>query len=567
MALALLGVAVPLYLLIPSAHTEEPYYPISQESPKKRTTDSTGKASSESPSTSAQKREMEEFFGTTETERMLRHGQELQRRSSLSTKGHSPSFPTPGSKNSPTPAPDDSPEYTSQKSASGSSSYSYSSEKKSSKKSAYPGHVHFITPSPTHTLRHAAQKDKPAPLIDSGSDGPEISLFTGATWKPRLTVFGSATSSLLSFDSGNGDSTHQWANKIELKFNLALTASERIFLKLTPVDQDSRYSGINIATGDWTNATNREPHSLFFEGSLLSLFPSLDSSSRLLDLDFTLGRQHLILQDGILLNDPMDALTLHWDCFTLPGADTSTLTLIGAINDIHRGGDAHQDSTARLAALSLGSSYGDLDLHLDAAFLDARTSTGGDSLHLAASASVPIGPVDATLRAASSIRTEDSISKQKAVDNGTLLMLQLSTHPDADSPDALYLNTFGAIDQYTPAALDPAAPGPLSPTGLLFTKAEVGSYQAMLGKKAFDSFGSALGYHLFIEDDPASQLLFEIAFRQETPSQPSQTGGAFGIEYHQRLAEHWRLTLGSALGIFERERYGYGVRSALSFDF
>ena len=110
----------------------------------------------------------------------------------------------------------------------------------------------------------------------------------------------------------------EWANRIDLFGNLALTGSERFVFGLRPADQTDpsglrRFSGYSSGGAgggfsqqfnfDWDTLTH-----LFFEGDFGELFPNLDRDDRRgLDLGLSVGRQPISFQDGLLINDFIDA--------------------------------------------------------------------------------------------------------------------------------------------------------------------------------------------------------------------------------------------------------------------
>ncbi|MEO1366534.1 MAG: hypothetical protein AAFX50_05120, partial [Acidobacteriota bacterium] len=83
--------------------------------------------------------------------------------------------------------------------------------------------------------------------------------------------------------------------------------------------------------------------------------------------------------------------------------------------------------------------------------------------------------------------------------------------------DLLYVNSFWAIDRYSPVARGVGGPGagPLGRAGVNFAAADIGSFNAPLSAQAWDVAGGAVGYQAFF-DHGRSQLLGEVGFRVGT---------------------------------------------------
>ena len=172
-------------------------------------------------------------------------------------------------------------------------------------------------------------------FLDTGNldEGFEVPLI-GAIWQPRLWAYMISRTAVQTFDNGapNVKRESEVATRLDAFFNLQLTGTEKILLGLRPVDKN-RFSDFSKYT-----ISGREEgfnidyriglETLFFEGDLGSLFPVLDREGILpIDLGFTVGRQPLIFQEGILINDTIDAVGLVRNNINFPG--TSNLRISG----------------------------------------------------------------------------------------------------------------------------------------------------------------------------------------------------------------------------------------------
>lgn len=196
---------------------------------------------------------------------------------------------------------------------------------------------------------------RPAPPIEIGdpflSTGPLFAGFDvpgGATWQPRLWVFGTMRSALQTYDTGLGTAKardtekSEWVNRLDLNTNLQLTGTERLFIGLRPFDRDhpTEFSGATISPGSaggWHNDFNGNIRTLFFEGDLGSTLPALDEKGVLpVDFGYSVGRQPVTFQNGILINDTIDAVGLVRNSVHLPGTSNVRVTAMYADNEIHR---------------------------------------------------------------------------------------------------------------------------------------------------------------------------------------------------------------------------------------
>lgn len=366
--------------------------------------------------------------------------------------------------------------------------------------------------------------DRPAPLIELGdpflSTGPIGKGFvipTGAHWNPSLQVFGQYRSALQTFN--NGDETFsEWVNRLDLFGNLQLSGTERILVGFRPLDEDGEFSGYffepdNANQHGWDDAANAEITHLFFEGDFGEIFPGLDPRDRAqLDIGFSIGRQPLLYQEGLLIDDRIDAIGITKNNILPQGLSNLQVTLLYGWNEVNRG-DNIEDDNAHLFGLFTEMDTKGSTFNFDAVYVydDDERRDNTDALYFAGSAVQRIGKINTAFRALASIPLNE---ESPAVGQGELLFAELSYTP-AHSEDVLYLNGFWGIDEFTSAARGPDAGGPLGRTGLLFAAVGLGRYGAPLGNSAQDAVGAALGYQHFFHEK-RSQIVLEAGFRSDT---------------------------------------------------
>jgi len=395
-------------------------------------------------------------------------------------------------------------------------------------------------------------------LLNTGPIGEGFELPTGAVWQPALWVYGTFRTALQSFDGGDGPATREWANRLDLFTNLRLSGTERILFGITPLNIDNDASGYRFDPDNddgFQNHTNARVNTLFFEGDFGEIFPDLDPFDEGgLDIGFTVGRQRLLFQEGLLLNDTVDAFALTRD--TVIWKDVAVDTRITGLfgwNQIHRS-DNRDDDGAKLYGLFTETDFRPTTVATDFAYVDGSGSTGGDGVHLGAAATQRIGHVNTAFRINQSVALDRDTA---AVGTGTILFTELSTDPLGNN-DVLYLNGFSAFGNFTSAARDPTTGGPLGQVGILFASPNLGGYGAPLNNRAEDVVGGSIGYQMFFNQD-RTQVIVETGGRVGTGSGERNAAG-LGVRLQQAIGDRYVVQLDSFVAQEEDTDISYGYR-------
>ncbi|RMG32588.1 MAG: hypothetical protein D6725_17365, partial [Planctomycetota bacterium] len=165
-------------------------------------------------------------------------------------------------------------------------------------------------------------------FLGPGPLQPGIELPTGAVWRPAFWVFGEHRVDIAHQALPNGAADQapglrftELVQRLDLFGQLNLTGTERILIGYRPFDQQvspdgvaviRRFSAYDFQSGDALDGYNADIQTLFFEGDFGEIFPNLDLYDRnQLDYGFSVGRQPLLAQQGLLLNeDRIDAVTI-----------------------------------------------------------------------------------------------------------------------------------------------------------------------------------------------------------------------------------------------------------------
>lgn len=402
------------------------------------------------------------------------------------------------------------------------------------------------------------------PFLNSGSIFPGFESPTGAIWQPTVVIYGTYRAALQHFDNGLNN-TVELANRLDLFTNVYLTPTERILFSIRPLDTGGNFTSYRFDSDNgYNDALNGRIRSLYFEGDFGELFPKLDpDDTKDLDYGFAIGRMPLNFQDGLMINDSMDAFGVTRASMFNFGASASRLTALVAWNEIHRGNNAI-DSDAALFGLFYAADYEKSTYEVDLAYVAGSSASGGDGLYFGIGQTRRFGKINSTLRANISWALDNETA---AVNTGALLFSQLSRTMDYNF-DIAYVNTFVGIGDYTSAARDPSVGGPIGGIGgLLFGAVGLGNFGSAISNRSNDAVGMAIGYQHFLDGQYSKrQISGEIGLRLSTDGN-SRSAGAIGLRYQQALDQHAILRFDAFLAAYDDGETGSGARCEWSYQF
>lgn len=404
------------------------------------------------------------------------------------------------------------------------------------------------------------------PFLGTGNIDPGIILPTGAAWQPALWVFGDSRTAVQYFDSGPGPENQELVTRLDLFFNAQMTATERLLVGISPLRRDAKFTGYRREPGEseFFSELNLDVTTLFFEGEFGEIFPNLDPrDTGALDIGFSVGRQPLFIQEGMMINDTLDSFGVTRDTIVLPGLSPDTrLTALFGWSNIHRDNNVEDDS-AYLFGLFSETDFRASTVNVDFAYVtsDDDGSTGGDGAYLGVAAIQRIGLVNTAFRVNTSIAVE---SEGRRVDDGTLLFAELSTTPP-HGDDLVYLNAFWGIENFSSAARDPTAGGPLGRVGILFAAVGLGSYGSALSNRADEVVGGAVGYQKFFNEE-RTQVVLELGGRRGTGGDVD-SAVAIGTRVQQAVGRRVVLQLDGFLASNVDRKDGAGLRAEVLVRF
>ena len=418
-------------------------------------------------------------------------------------------------------------------------------------------------------------------FLREGNIQPGFTLPTGAVWQPRFWIFGTIRSYVGTFDTGGSPKRAirqqaEWFNRADILGNLQLTGSERLLIGIRPLNADTRFTGERFKPDrakTFQNELNVKLRTLFFEGDVGQIFPRLDAKgTQEYDVGFSVGRQDLTFQGGLLLDDSLDALGVTKNNIRVPGwnwLNNLRVTGLAAWGGVNRNSSTvvtansnAKDLNARLYGLftSMDTVFGNSfasTIDLDLVFVDGKSNGSADAWVGGFGATQRIGHFNDTLRILGSYAPGRYTPQSN---NGTLLFNELSWSPRGTDSIA-YANVFWGNKHFTSASRDPLAGGPLGRLGLMFAARGVGGYPAPLGNRPDDAVGAALGYQMFF-DNNRRQVTVEIGGRHEFKRNLTDAA-AIGVRLQQALGQRFILDT-EIFGAARRSADdGYGMRLEL----
>lgn len=399
---------------------------------------------------------------------------------------------------------------------------------------------------------------RPRPILEIGQNflgtgtlAQGIKLPTGALWQPYFMLFGTLRTGLNSFDNGNGQLS-EWANRFDLFGNLYLTFTERILIGFRPLDRDGRFTGATLQPSELDNGFedefNFELRTLFFEGDFAEIFPNLDKEDKHgLDYGFSVGRQIISFQEGMLINDNIDAVGITKINWKFPSSAVNfRWTLLYGWNQLNRINLPSQDKSSSLVGLFTETDWRKSTVAFDIAYVNADDLTG-DGLYLGLSSVQRMGKYNTSFRILSSFPIGDETIHNS---QGTLLFSEISWTPHGNH-NLVYINAFAGIDNFRSASRDPSVGGPLGRTGILYAAVGLGRYGAALSNDASESGGGSLGYQMFFAHD-RQQLILELGGRYAT-NDFGQRAVAGGASYQIALGRRWIFRLDGFTSFVSRD--------------
>ncbi len=426
------------------------------------------------------------------------------------------------------------------------------------------------------------------PMYQAGPIGPGTTIFGEKNpARPQLLMFGDLRLGLAYNDNGAFD-TAQMAARLNLNFDLRLTATERIHAFFRPFDRvekgrNTRYEfGGNQGDviGDAEGLFDMTPEAFFFEGDAGQILAGFTDEYNLLDLPFSFGLMPLLFQNGVWMED-----AILGGAFTLPAMNSPRLD-ISNMDVTFFGGFDRVTSKALLAPNNLFDDHG-AELYGTAIFVetreayiemgygytrDTRADARGDFSYHNATIAVTkrwFGLVSNSVRLIGNFGQDPGRGFNKTAD-GWLVLMESSLVTAKPYTLLPYANFFVGYNKPQSLARDFGAGGVLKNTGVNFETDGLTGFPK-LDDTANDTYGGALGLQYLFNLD--QQFVIEVAGlkpfgRDDKPGRVAKGDQvALGLRYQRPLSKSWIFRTDAIYGYREGDDNLAGVRGELRLKF
>lgn len=407
------------------------------------------------------------------------------------------------------------------------------------------------------------------PLIQQG-----IRLYDRGAYTPRPTWLGTKNPIGFHFMSygdlrvaaamnsfGNSDQS-SLAARLNLDFDVAFTATERIHAFVRPLDKGGSFTRYQFEGGEegFVDEFDFDLDTLFFEGDLGAITQGITNRTSMLDLPFAFGRVPLLTQNGIWIEDTFDGLAFSITAKNNPRFDISNmdLTVFAGFDQVTTaavpGSDAKMFGLAGFADAFRGY------VEVGYGYVDAADRDFSYHNLTASFTKRYFGRVSNSIRLIGNIGQSGPV---KTAD-GLLLLVENSFHRRDPLKLVPYLNLFAGFDSPQSLARGADSGGVLRNTGIAFESDGMTGYPT-LDASARESYGGSLGVgYLFNLDQ---QIVLEGSTVQRMGSSPFGSEYSLGVRYQRPISNAWIIRFDAMHGWIGGADNISGVRAEIRRKF
>lgn len=390
--------------------------------------------------------------------------------------------------------------------------------------------------------------------------------------QPHFYVYGDYRTALAYNENANNEQT-VWASRLNLDFDLAITATERFHMFWGPLDERLSFSGLfydngEIQTNDAWDGWDERTDTAFFEGDLAAILGGLGGYYPKIDLPFAVGLIPLVFQNGIWIEDAFVGAAATIPARNNPVLDWSNFdtTFFAGFDEVTNNRAFQGDNEAanifgfttfierRGGYLEIGYAYLDDTANLGRSYHNIGASYTRRYLNLLSNSVRMI------------VNTGQSGPDDNRTADGVLVLMEnsfLTRNPYNVIPYANFFAGFGTPQ--SAARLQ----GPLKNTGINFESDLLTGYP-ILDDSANDTFGGAIGVDL-LGNAFEQQLILEAAFLQTMNNDSSRVAPgdqyAVGVRYQRPLSHTLLFRADAMTGWLENSEDISGARMELRRKF
>lgn len=368
-----------------------------------------------------------------------------------------------------------------------------------------------------------------------------VNPWSGTYWQPGLWGFGNYRTShqYISLQGNDNPNLNNLVNRFDFFINLKLSGTERFFAAFRPLDKGGM-TGIDLTLDNLEFTHNFEekgevelfkqwffPATWFFEGDIAELFQFLDYEDRLpRDIGFTIGRQPVFFQEGIVINDVLEVVGVAFNGLHFPNSSNLKISLMAGRNHLDRDG---MDE-------NIFGAFSEIDFHdnmvnIDFAYVQENEDNKTDGIVIGASNVQQFGFWNTALRFGYS----KSMGDVSDIGDGLFVMGEFS-RKHYPYKNIVYINSYYKHNSFTPAA----GKGAFGRNGILFAPSGMTGHTPPMGAPLSDKeIGISSGYQLFLSGGRQS-IVSEISLRQSVDDDLNKLG--IGFKYMKAIGQRYIFT-------------------------
>ncbi len=390
--------------------------------------------------------------------------------------------------------------------------------------------------------------------------------------QPKFYVYGDYRTAL-AYNENVANEQTVWASRLNLDFDLAITATERFHMFWGPLDERNQFSGLfydngEINSNDAWDGWDERTDTAYFEGDLGAILGGLGGFYPKIDLPFAVGLIPLVFQNGIWIEDAFAGAA-----FTIPARNNPVLdwsnfdtTFFVGFDEVTNNRAFQNDNEAaniigfttfierRGGYLEMGYAYLDDTANLGRSYHNIAASYTRRYLNLLSNSARVI------------VNTGQGGPDDNRTADGVLVLLEnsfLTRNPYNVVPYANFFAGFGTPQ--SAARLQ----GPLKNTGINFESDLLTGYP-ILDDSANDTYGAAVGVDL-LGGSFEQQLILELAILQTMNNDASRVAPgdqyAVGARYQRPLSHTLLFRADAMTGWLENSEDISGARMELRRKF
>lgn len=390
--------------------------------------------------------------------------------------------------------------------------------------------------------------------------------------QPKFYIYGDYRSAL-AYNQNAANEQTVWASRLNLDFDLAITATERFHMFWGPLDERNQFSGLfydngQINTNDAWDGWDERTDTAYFEGDLGAILGGLGGFYPQLDLPFAVGLIPLVYQNGIWIEDAFVGAAATIPARNNPLLDWSnfdTTFFIGFDEVTSNRAFQNDNEAANIVGFTTFIERRGGYLELGYAYLEDTANLGRSYHNLAASYTRRyLNLLSNSARVI--VNTGQDGPRNNRTADGVLLLLEnsfLTRNPYNVIP---YVNLFAGYGSPQSAA---RLQGPLKNTGINFESDLLTGYP-ILDDSANNTYGGAIGVDL-LGGSFEQQLILEFAFLQTFDDDSTRVAPgdqyAVGARYQRPLSHTLLFRADAMTGWLSNSEDISGVRMELRRKF